>query len=247
MSCFARVLGSAAWVLACVSAGSGGAGTDGEVLARARLIEELRAERRLLAGELGPGGFTERVLAALGRVPRHEFVPEGLRGRAYENRPLPIGAGQTISQPFIVALMTDLLGLKSKHRVLEIGTGSGYQAAILAELVAQVYTIEIDPTLSRSAAEVLSKLGYGNVIHRVGDGYQGWAEHAPFDAIIVTAAPTSVPPPLIEQLKPGGSLVVPVGEAWGRQSLLLVTKHPQGRITTREVLPVAFVPLTGQR
>jgi len=215
--------------------------------ARARLIDELRTQRSQLAGELGSPAFDERVLAAVGRVPRHEFVPDPLKSRAYENRPLPIGGGQTISQPFIVALMTDLLRLKPGDRVLEIGTGSGYQAAVLAELVDRVYTIEIDPELGRRAAETLSRLGYSRVTPRIGDGYQGWSEHAPFDAVIVTAAPSSIPPPLLAQLKPGGRLVIPVGEAFAVQSLMLVTKQPNGRIAVEEILPVAFVPLTGAR
>jgi protein-L-isoaspartate(D-aspartate) O-methyltransferase len=215
--------------------------------ARARLIEELRAQRSQLAGELGSATFDERVLAALGRVLRHEFVPDPLKSRAYENRPLPIGGGQTISQPFIVALMTELLRLKPGDRVLEVGTGSGYQAAVLAELVDRVYTIEIDPELGGRAAETLSRLGYSRVTARIGDGYHGWSEHAPFDAVIVTAAPSSIPPPLLAQLKPGGRLVIPVGEAFAVQSLMLVTKQPNGRIASEEILPVAFVPLTGAR
>lgn len=224
---------------------SGAHAAPDQAAARARLIEELRAQRQLLTAELGPGGFDERVLAALGRVPRHEFVPDSLQAHAYDNQPLPIGSGQTISQPFIVALMTDLLRLKPADRVLEVGTGSGYQAAVLAELVDRVYTLEIDPGLGRRAAETLARLGYARVMTRIGDGYQGWAEHAPFDAIIVTAAPTSIPPPLLAQLKSGGTLVIPVGEVFAIQSLLLVTKQANGRITTREILPVAFVPLTG--
>ena len=210
-------------------------------------MEELRAQRLQLAGELGSGAFDERVLAAVGRVPRHEFVPDPLKPRAYENRPLPIGGGQTISQPFIVALMTDLLRLKPGDRVLEVGTGSGYQAAVLAELVDHVYTIEIDPELGRRAAATLSRLGYSRVMTRVGDGYHGWREHAPFDAVIVTAAPSSIPPPLLAQLKPGGRMVIPVGDVFAVQSLMLVTKQPNGRIAVQEILPVAFVPLTGAR
>jgi protein-L-isoaspartate(D-aspartate) O-methyltransferase len=236
-------------ILLCAAVLSGGgavAGADPPA-ARAALIEEVRQLRWQLGRELGPGGFDGRVLAALGRVPREEFVPDAVKARAYENRPLPIGSGQTISQPFIVALMTDLLQLKPGDRVLEIGTGSGYQTAVLAELVERVFTIEIDPALGRRAAATLARLGYAGVTARVADGYQGWPEHAPFDAILVTAAPTSIPPPLLAQLKPGGRLVVPVGEAFATQSLQLVTKQPGGRITTREILPVAFVPLTGTR
>ena len=230
--------------LSALFAHSASAATD-PAAARAGLIEALRAERESLVSELGSGGFNERVLAALGRVPRHEFVPGSVRSQAYENRPLPIGRGQTISQPLIVALMTDLLEVKSGDRVLEIGTGSGYQAAVLAELGVLVYTIEIDPELGRRAADTLSRLGYAGVNTRIGDGFQGWPEQAPFDAVIVTAAPTSIPPPLLAQLKAGGRLVVPVGAAFAPQSLLLVTKQADGGIETRKVLPVAFVPLTG--
>lgn len=224
-----------------------GAHSDDYAAARDALIDEIRRERRQLAGELGGEAFDPRVLEAMSRVPRHEFVKEALKSAAYQNRPLPIGSGQTISQPFIVALMTDLLQLKNDHRVLEIGTGSGYQAAILAELTPHVYTIEIIPALARESAERLKRLGYSRVATRLADGYDGWPEHAPFDAIIVTAAPTRIPPPLLDQLKPGGHLVIPVGSPFLTQYLLLITKHPDGRLSTREILPVAFVPLTGDR
>lgn len=224
-----------------------GAHSDDYAAARDALIDEIRRERRQLAGELGGEAFDPRVLEAMSRVPRHEFVKEALKSAAYQNRPLPIGSGQTISQPFIVALMTDLLQLKNDHRVLEIGTGSGYQAAILAELTPHVYTIEIIPALARESAERLKRLGYSRVATRLADGYDGWPEHAPFDAIIVTAAPTRIPPPLLDQLKPGGRLVIPVGSPFLTQYLLLITKHPDGRLSTREILPVAFVPLTGGR
>jgi protein-L-isoaspartate(D-aspartate) O-methyltransferase len=179
------------------------------------------------------------------RVPRHEFVPESERRYAYENRPLPIGHGQTISQPYIVAIMTDLMKLEPGDRVLEIGTGSGYQAAVLAELVQQVYSIEIISELARSARDVLDRLGYEQVKTRVGDGYYGWQERAPFDAIIVTAAADHVPPPLIKQLKTGGHMLIPVGSRFMTQQLILVTKGDDG-ITTRLLLPVRFVPLTGE-
>ena len=185
------------------------------------------------------------VMAALDRVPRHEFVPPEIADLAYENRPLPIGHGQTISQPYIVALMTHLLGLAPHHRVLEIGTGSGYQAAVLAELVERVHTIEIVPPLARQATERLPRLGYDNVEVRLGDGYYGWPEAAPFQAIIVTAAASHVPPPLVEQLAPEGVLVIPVGEQFSVQMLLLVRKRPDGEVTVRQILPVRFVPLTG--
>jgi protein-L-isoaspartate(D-aspartate) O-methyltransferase len=215
--------------------------------ARLALVDELRTERQQLSPELGSGGFGPRVLVALAQVPRHEFVPDRLRTVAYENRPLPIGYGQTISQPFIVALMTDLLQLEPGHRVLEIGTGSGYQAAVLAEITPEVYSIEIVPGLAEESAARLKRLGYTRVATRLGDGYQGWPERAPFDAIIVTAAPTRVPPPLLSQLKPGGRLVIPVGSPFLTQYLLLITKRPDGTLSTREILPVAFVPLTGGR
>ncbi len=163
------------------------------------------------------------------------------------NRPLPIGHGQTISQPYIVALMTELLAPKAGDVVLEVGTGSGYQAAVLAELGARVYTIEIVPPLANSAALRLEQLGYSNVEVRLGDGYYGWPEHAPFDGIIVTAAANAIPPPLIEQLKPGGRMLIPVGAPFSAQELIVLVKDTKGKVSTRSVLPVAFVPLTGSR
>jgi len=186
-------------------------------------------------------------MAAMGKVPRHRFVPVLQDIFAYDNRPLPIGEGQTISQPYIVALMTDLLDPKPTDTVLEVGTGSGYQAAVLAELVAKVYTIEIVEALGLRARQVLGELGYRNVEVRVGDGYGGWPAAAPFDAIIVTAAPAAVPQPLIDQLKPGGRMVIPVGASSDAQHLLLVEKQSDGRTTTRRALPVRFVPLTRDR
>ena len=197
------------------------------------------------AGSTGVEAIDPAVMAALDRVPRHEFVPPEIEERAYENRPLPIGHGQTISQPYIVALMTHLLGLAPHHRVLEIGTGSGYQAAVLAELVERVHTIEIVPPLARQATQRLPRLGYDNVEVRLGDGYYGWPEAAPFEAIIVTAAASHVPPPLVDQLAPNGVLVIPVGEHFSVQMLLLVRKGAGGGVTVRQVLPVRFVPLTG--
>ncbi len=191
-------------------------------------------------------GVTDRdVLAALERVPRHEFVPEQYRDQAYGDHPLPIGYGQTISQPYIVALMTELLQLKNTDRVLEIGTGSGYQAAILAEIVAEVYTVEIIEALAIEARERLKRLGYHNVHVRHGDGYYGWEEHAPYDAIIVTAAPDHIPQPLVQQLKDGARMVIPVGPPGSHQTLWLVTKE-KGTITKRSVTGVLFVPLTGE-
>ena len=187
------------------------------------------------------------VMEAMAKVRREEFVPAAYRHLAYDNAPLPIAAGQTISQPLIVALMTDLLEPEPGDVILEVGTGSGYQAAVLAELVKQVYSIEIDEELARSAAALLKRLGYDNVTARAGDGYAGWPEHAPFDGIIVTAAAEELPPPLLKQLKPGGKLVIPVGEHNGYQELLLVEVDEQGEVSKRSVLPVRFVPLTGER
>jgi len=185
----------------------------------------------------------ERVLAAMRKVPRHRFVPPQEERYAYADTPLPIGEGQTISQPYIVALMTQLARPAPTDRALEIGTGSGYQAAVLAELVDHVYTIELEPTLAERARRVLTELGYENVTARAGDGYAGWPEHAPFDIIIVTAAPDHVPQPLIEQLKPGGRMVVPVGPVGASQRLRLIEKDSSGKIKTRDLSPVRFVPL----
>jgi len=178
-------------------------------------------------------------------VPRHAFLPDALRLAAYANRPLPIGHQQTISQPYIVALMTDLLDPEADGRVLEIGTGSGYQAAVLSKLVKQVYTLEVVAALAEQASERLRRLGYGNVEVRQGDGHAGWPEHAPYDGIIVTAAAPEVPPVLIEQLKPGGRLLIPVGNRYSGQELLLIEKDRHGRLRQESVLPVIFVPLTG--
>jgi protein-L-isoaspartate(D-aspartate) O-methyltransferase len=183
------------------------------------------------------------VLRAMRRVPRHLFVPEAVRRHAYEDTPLPIGHDQTISQPYIVALMTELLGLEGGDRVLEIGTGSGYQAAVLAEIADSVFTIEIVEPLAVQARETLESLGYHRIQTRVGDGYMGWEEAAPFDGIIVTCAPHDIPPPLLDQLKEGGRLVIPYGASWA-QELVLVTKKT-GRTERQSILPVRFVPLTG--
>jgi len=184
----------------------------------------------------------QRVLAAMGKVPREEFVPPDQRPYAYEDRPLPIGEGQTISQPYIVALMTELLELKQGDKVLEIGTGSGYQAAILAELTPHVYTIEILPTLAQRAEQTLRRLGYDSVQVKTGDGYLGWPKHAPFDAIIVTCAPEKVPEPLKDQLAEGGRMVIPVGPQRPGQTLYLLRKH-RGRLEQEAVIPVRFVPM----
>lgn len=184
------------------------------------------------------------VLRAMLKVERHEFVPEEIRHLSYADRPLPIGQDQTISQPYIVALMTELLGLKGGEKVLEIGTGSGYQAAILAEIAKEVYTIEILKPLADSARERLKKLGYKNITVKDGDGYKGWPEYAPFDGIIVTCAPDHIPQPLIDQLKIGGRIVIPVGESY--QELLLITKKPNSTLTSKSIIPVRFVPMTGE-
>lgn len=186
-----------------------------------------------------------RVMAAMLTVPRHRFVPVEQRDYAYENRPLPIGHGQTISQPYIVALMTDLLEIKEDSKLLEVGTGSGYQAAVAAQLVKTVYTMEIVEPLAEEAGARFKNLGYGNIINKAEDGYYGWSERAPFDAIIVTAAASHVPPPLVRQLRPGGRMVIPVGSRFQTQQLLLVTKDDAGTVRTRQILPVRFVPLTG--
>jgi protein-L-isoaspartate(D-aspartate) O-methyltransferase len=193
----------------------------------------------------GRGVTNANVLAAMAAVPRHMFVPAPGRRLAYEDHPLPIGAGQTISQPYIVAAMTELIEPQPTHTLLEIGTGSGYQAAVLARLVSHVYTIEIVESLGREATGRLASMGFTNVSVRIGDGYQGWPEHAPFDGIIVTCGAENVPPPLVEQLKPGGKMVIPVGPAMGIQSLLLVEKDFAGKIHRRNIMDVRFVPLTG--
>ncbi len=210
---------------------------------RLALVDLLREESRL-AEEYGAPPISEAALAVIGKVPRHEFVPEDLQRHAYANRPLSIGAGQTISQPYIVALMTDLAQVTKDEAVLEIGTGSGYQAAVLSELADQVYTIEIVEMLGQRAAGTLDRLGYDNVSVRVGDGYAGWPEYAPFDAILVTAAPEEIPQPLIDQLAVGGRMVIPVGEEDEVQVLRLMVKEADGILTARNVIAVRFVPFT---
>ena len=208
------------------------------------MVAEIGAMARETAAETGRPKFGDAVMAAMGKVPRHRFVPSMQEPFAYENRPLPIGEGQTISQPYIVALMTDLLDPKPADRVLEVGTGSGYQAAVLAELVAKVYTIEIVEPLAKRAMRTLEQLSYGNVEARIGDGYNGWAAAAPFDSIIVTAAPPEIPKALIDQLRPGGRMVIPVGGSRDVQDLLLVEKRSDGTAVTKRTLTVRFVPLT---
>jgi protein-L-isoaspartate(D-aspartate) O-methyltransferase len=217
--------------------------------ARENMIHTIQALAKTVPLPSASGEIDQSVLNAMREVPRHELVPEDVRHAAYENRPLPIGHGQTISQPYIVALMTNLANPAQSHVVLEVGTGSGYQAAVLSRLVAQVYSIELVEPLGRRAAERLKALGFNNVTVRQGDGYKGWAERAPFDAIVVTAAASHIPPALIEQLKPGGRLAMPVGERFSIQNLMLVEKDPDGRAhTSRAVLPVRFVPLVaGER
>jgi protein-L-isoaspartate(D-aspartate) O-methyltransferase len=193
----------------------------------------------------GRGIKDRRVLEVMGRIPRHLFVDEGLRNRAYADYPLPIGEGQTISQPYVVALMTEALRLKPADRVLEIGTGSGYQAAVLSEIVKEVYTIEIRKSLADTAAKRLKALGYMNVKVKYTDGYFGWEEHAPFDAIIITAAANHIPPPLIKQLKEGGRLIIPLGSTVYYQTLTLVTKK-KGELDVEQMGSVAFVPMVGE-
>jgi protein-L-isoaspartate(D-aspartate) O-methyltransferase len=212
---------------------------------RQTMVAEVAAMARAFGAGTARGSIDARVLGVLERLPRHDFVPAVMRASAYENRPLPIGHGQTISQPYIVAVMTDLLKVGAGDTALEIGTGSGYQAAVLAELGVKVSTIEIVEPLAREAAERLRRLGYGGIATRIGDGYHGWPEQGPFDAIMVTAAASHVPPPLLRQLKPGGRMVIPVGAAFQTQQLMLVEKRADGTVTTRQMMPVIFVPLTG--
>jgi protein-L-isoaspartate(D-aspartate) O-methyltransferase len=202
-----------------------------------RLVRETRRET-------GRAALSERVMSAIAKVPRHRFVPPGQEEQAYLDRPLPIGSGQTISQPFIVALMTDFMAVQPTDRVLEIGTGSGYQAAVLAELAHTVYTIEIIESLARSASERFRELGYRNIESRTSDGFHGWPEAGPFDSIMVTAAADSLPQPLVDQLKPGGRLVIPLGSPHGAQTLVFVEKKPDGTVARRAILGVRFVPLT---
>ena len=211
----------------------------------APVVDFAAQRQRMVMEQLMPRGIhEERVLAAMAKVPREEFVPEDLRAASYTDQPLPIGYGQTISQPFIVAFMTEQLRLAPGDRVLEIGTGSGYQAAILAELVAEVYSIEIIEPLAKTAEATLERLGYKNVNVKAGDGYKGWPEHAPFDSVVVTCAPDHVPQPLADQLKEGGRMIIPVG-GFGDQELYLLEKK-NGQLEQRAVEPVRFVPMTGE-
>ena len=210
------------------------------------LLDEIREEVRETCYLTGRSSLAARVMAAMGRVPRESFVPDDLQWAAYQNNPLPIGHNQTISQPYIVALMTDLVVPRDDAVILEVGTGSGYQAAILATLVKQVYSLEIVAALAEQAHARLRRLGYANVEVRAGNGHLGWPEHAPYDGIVVTAAASAVPPALIAQLKPGGTLVIPVGDRHFGQELRVIRKDEKGRLEDRSVLPVLFVPMTGQ-
>jgi protein-L-isoaspartate(D-aspartate) O-methyltransferase len=213
---------------------------------RQQMVTLIEKEVQLTSQYINTEVLDKRVLDAIKNVPRHHFVSPDTLKQAYHNKPLPIGFGQTISQPYIVAIMTDLLKLSAKGKVLEIGTGSGYQAAVLSELVDTVYSIEIITPLAELARQRFQQLGYENIISKIGDGYYGWREFAPFDAIIVTAAGTHVPHALIEQLKAGGKMIIPVGSNFMTQQLLLITKTIDGKVLTRQVLPVRFVPLTGE-
>ena len=210
-----------------------------------RMLDDIEREIQYTRHQIGRDHFDTRVMQAMARVPRVDFVPDDLAERAYDNGALPIGHGQTISQPYIVALMTDLLEPEPDQVVLEVGTGSGYQTAVLSLLYRQVYSLEIVPELSAAAAQRLQRLGYHNVETRVGDGHAGWPEHAPYDAIIVTAAAAQVPPALLEQLRPGGRMVVPVGPPYQYQVLKLLEKQDTGAISSRELIGVAFVPMVG--
>ena len=248
LSCIAPRAGAALVIAALLLVAGPAAGTAAEdpfAEARAAMVQAVAETTEETAEWIGKTELSPRVMEAMGRVPRHLFVPPDLQDMGYLNRPLPIGYGQTISQPYIVALMTDLLAPEPDDVAFELGTGSSYQAAVLAELVAEVYTVEIVPPLAANAVERLMTLGYDNVTMRAGDGYHGWPEHAPFDIIVVTAAASHVPPPLIAQLKPGGRMVIPVGSPFLTQHLLLVEKREDGTVVSRQILPVIFVPLTG--
>jgi protein-L-isoaspartate(D-aspartate) O-methyltransferase len=224
-------------------------GADAQDLAaqRARMVAEIDQMYADTRAETGLAEMAPRVRAAIGKVERHRLVPQEQANLAYRNHPLPIGHSQTISQPYIVALSTDLLAPEPGHVVLEVGTGSGYQAAVLAEIVRQVYTIEIVEPLGRTAESRLAALGYKNVEVRIGDGYKGWPEKGPFDGIVVTAAAPRVPQALVDQLKPGGRMVIPIGERWEVQQLLLIERKPDGTVQQKNVLPVRFVPLVPGR
>jgi protein-L-isoaspartate(D-aspartate) O-methyltransferase len=209
----------------------------------ARMLSEIRTDVAWTRDRIGKDALDPRVMQAMAEVPRDAFVPGEMQGEAYANRPLPIGHGQTISQPYIVALMTDLIAPQLHHRVLEIGTGSGYQTAILSRLCDTVYSIDLVPPLRAAAAARLARLGYRNIVTRTANGYQGWPEYAPYDGIIVTAAAAYIPQPLVDQLRPGGRMAIPVGEPFGLQDLVLVEKDQRGDVAIRTILGVAFVPM----
>ena len=211
------------------------------------MLAEIEQEVEYTSRMIGKRRLAPAVMQAMGRVLREAFVPPDLQAYAYDNGPLPIGHGQTISQPYIVALMTDLLQLEPDHSVLEVGTGSGYQTAVLAELARKVFTMELIPELGEASISRLQRLNYTNIEYRTGNGYLGWPEYAPYDAIIVTAAAPYIPQPLIDQLKPGGRLVLPVGQPYMHQELVVVTRDEQGETRTRDILGVSFVPLVGEQ
>lgn len=234
-------------LLAALPCAGGAADADPYAAEREALLQEIQRQVRQTSDALGTDRLDPRVLEALRSVPRHAFVPPPLRSEAYGNHPLPIGGGQTISQPFIVAIMSHLLDVEPGEKVYELGTGSGYQAAVLAAMGVEVYSIEIVPRLAERARQTLERLGYEEVHVRAGDGYKGWPEAAPFDGIIVTAAPDHIPHPLVEQLAAGGRMVIPVGERGWVQHLKVLIKTAEGELETRDVLPVRFVPVTGDQ
>ena len=207
------------------------------------MLQDIERETALTVSYTGVGRIDPGVLAALAEIPREEFVPPELRAFAYDNRPLPIDHDQTISQPYIVALMTHLLRPKPQHRLLEIGTGSGYQSAVLSRLADKVYSIDRIPELAAAARLTFERLGYTNIENVTGNGYLGWPEHAPYDGIVVTAAASHIPPALIEQLTPGGRLIIPVGPPFGHQELMMIEKSQSGELDSSDILPVAFVPM----
>jgi protein-L-isoaspartate(D-aspartate) O-methyltransferase len=237
------VIAAGLWLAAAAFAAAR-ADTAEQIADRAEMLRAIDRHARTTPDVLGRDHIDPEVMRVMGELPRHEFVPEDQADYAYDDRPLQIGHGQTISQPFIVALMTDLLAVGPDAVVLEVGTGSGYQAAVLVRLVDHVHTIEIIPGLAETARERLKRLGFANVETYVGDGYYGIEDAAPFDGIVVTAAASQVPPPLIRQLKPGGRMVIPVGSGFAVQHLMIVEKDADGRVRTRQALPVRFVPLT---
>jgi len=212
-----------------------------------RMLNDIEMEVKLTRDYIGKNALDARVMAAMKRVPRHKFIPREFHYRAYDNGPAPIGSGQTISQPYIVALMSDLLNTKPSDTILEIGTGSGYQAAVLSCMVQQVYSIEIIESLAANAGNQLNELGYTNITLRTGDGYYGWPEYAPFDGIIVTAATPYIPHPLFEQMKVNARMVIPIGYPYRYQELVVAEKKANGNIDSQSILGVSFVPLTGKR